>query len=75
MSRHQDWLAQGERCGWRMHGAPWWKRLPIIRHIRALWHSWRAYHWHRYGPGSIGIPTGYDNWVIYGIWYGKERKL
>lgn len=47
-----------------------WKRLPIIRHARALWIGWRIARWYSSGPGSFGIPTGYDHWIVRGIWEG-----
>jgi len=47
-----------------------WKRLPAIRHIRAAWIGWQVMRWYSYGPGMIGIPTGYDQWIVRGIWEG-----
>lgn len=69
-----EWLRQQKKYGWQMPTAPWWKRLPVVRHIRAIWIMWQIERWYAYGPGSIGIRTGYDDWVAYGIWRGMERK-
>jgi hypothetical protein len=47
--------------------APAWKRLPGIRYVRTLWNVLKVSIWYTYGPGSMGIPTGYDSWVLYGM--------
>jgi hypothetical protein len=52
------WQEDAATYGWIMPTAPWYARLPIIRHFRAIGR----------------IPTGYDEWVIYGIATGRERK-
>ncbi|QPC43985.1 hypothetical protein HW532_15580 [Kaustia mangrovi] len=67
------WREAGKLNGWRMPYAPWWKRLPVIRHIRALLIAERIGRWYRHGPGSIGLRTGYDDWVLVGIWHGLEE--
>ena len=61
--------------GWIMPTAPWWKRLPIIRNIRAACLMWRVES-HYSAWGSIGAfgRSGYDEWVIWGIANGFERK-
>ena len=68
------WQKNGIEYDWRMPSAPWWKRLPVIRHARAAWAKFRVECWYAYGPGFIGIRTGYDDWVVFGIWHGQERK-
>jgi hypothetical protein len=50
--------------------APLWKRLPVIRHLRTWRDMWRVSRWYKSGPGSIGVPTGYDSWVLVGMWRG-----
>lgn len=71
----RQWQATGERWGWVMPAAPAWKRLPVIRHLRAVWAKVLIERWYSIGPGSIGIRTGLDDWVVAGIWLGKERPL
>lgn len=73
MSDMERWHQSASDYGWKMPSAPWWKRLPVIRHIRAKWTQIQVERWYAYGPGSIGIRSGYDSWVIYGIWHGKEN--
>lgn len=40
-------------------------RLPVIRHLRALYHTIRV-EWH-YTRCPVGLRTGYDEWVLYAI--------
>lgn len=50
------------------------KRLPIVRHIRWLWGSWRVHRWARHcadlGLG-LGIPNRSDLDVLDAIWRGE----
>ncbi|MDQ0996931.1 hypothetical protein QFZ34_002113 [Phyllobacterium ifriqiyense] len=73
MTDFEKWLRDGELCGWTMPRATLWKRLPVIRQLRSAWAQYQIERWYAYGPGSIGLRTGYDEWVAYGIWHGKER--
>lgn len=70
------WLDDQERHGWIMPAASWWKRLPIIRHCRTIYHGMRAEdaarNWMRCGIG-LGLVNQYDRWVLYGIARGWER--
>ena len=67
------WLEDKCSNGWEMPTASWWKRLPVIRHIRATYHR-RGVARHNAFWLSVGaIPSGYDAWVIYGIAKGLER--
>lgn len=69
-----DWREQGIEYGYTMPKSSWWKRLPIIRHIRTI-KTMIAVEWHySRGMGSIGIRTGYDDWVLWGMWRGLEEK-
>lgn len=69
-----DWLVTGTANGWTMPSAPRWKRLPIIRHVRALIEARRVDDWYETGPGALGaFRTGSDAWVVLGIWLGMER--
>lgn len=72
MTDDDRWYQHAKDNGWQMPVAPWWKRLLIIRHARALYHKWQIEKWYAVGPGSIGLRTGYDDWIIYGIWAGRE---
>ena len=76
MSYKEDlvlWRAQGLRNRWRMPTAPVWKRLPVIRHVRAVVAAYQTARWYSDGPGAIGIATGYDDWALWGMWHGLER--
>jgi hypothetical protein len=70
------WREVADENGWIMPTAVWWKRLPIIRNIRAAYHTYQAEKWAS-AWGSCGVGLGsvnaYDRWVIYGIATGKER--
>lgn len=50
------------------------KRLPLIRHVRFWWHSYRVHRW-AYMWGQAGIGLGWPNqsdlrW-LQDIWEGK----
>lgn len=68
------WRERGEENGWVMPAAPAWKRLPVIRLVRAtclLIQIQRHYRFCR----SLGMfPSGYDEWVVFGIRFGQERR-
>ena len=66
------WRMCGKNHNWKMPIIPRWKRLPIVRHILTWKAMWEVERWYTYGPGSIGIPTGYDNWVLDGMWNNWE---
>lgn len=68
----ERWWFDGGKNGWEMPSAPRWKRLPIIRHVRAIFGAIMVERWYHSGPGLIGIRTGYDEWVLFGIWHGLE---
>lgn len=74
MGDFERWKADGVAYGWVMPAAPWWKRLPVVRHVRAVWNGFWVEVWYRKGPGSLGLRTGYDNWVLWGIAHGHERR-
>lgn len=65
-----EWLKQGRDNGWIMPAAPWWKRLPVIRHLRAAILKSRVEHHNAFWISAGKIPTGYDEWVLFGIWHG-----
>ena len=67
------WMKDKREFGWEMPSAPRWKRLPIIRHIRASYHGRQVARHNAFWRSLGKIPTGYDSWVIYGIAKGLER--
>lgn len=68
-----EWETAGEANDWVMPRAPLWKRLPIVRHVRGIWHSLMIER-HESMWRSLGaLPSGYDRWVVWGIFHGKER--
>lgn len=74
MADHTEWLKDKNANRWVMPYAPWWKRLAGIRHIRSIFLKWKV-EWHyTYGLGIFGLRSGYDDWVLYGIWHGLERN-
>lgn len=70
MSKHQEWFDQGQCNSWNMPVRKLYHRLPIIRHIVTLWSAWQVERWYAAVPG---IRTGYDEWVLYGIWHNLSR--
>ena len=68
------WSKDAREFGWTMPAAPRWKRLPIIRHVRTWWNAYQIHRWYTAGPGMIGLRSGYDNWVLFGIWHGLEQS-
>jgi hypothetical protein len=69
-----NWRIEGRDHGYT---APdrrvWWKRLPLIRHICAVWLSWQVHNyagaWAEVGIG-VGGPNPHDLWVVEGAWHG-----
>ena len=74
MSDMERWLKNGAEYGWSMPYAPWWKRLPIIRHVRTIWNQIQVERWYSNGPGMIGLRSGYDDWILFGMWHGMEAQ-
>lgn len=65
------WHKDQGKHGWVLPpAAPLALRLPIVRHIRCAWHTYRAERT-AYAFSSIGIGIGginqYDRWVLYAI--------
>jgi hypothetical protein len=70
----QNWLADARDNKWVMPTAPWWKRLPVIRHVRAAWNGTKvARHASFYRRLGL-LNSGYDRWVLWGMAHGYERK-
>jgi hypothetical protein len=57
-----------------MPAAPKWKRLPVIRHFRAMYGAYQVARFEREVAFLGGINTGQDDWVLYGIFHGLERN-
>jgi hypothetical protein len=72
------WHEDAARHGWVMPAVSWWKRLPVIRHVRFAVLMRRAFKYRAItaalGLGIGGLPQ-YDRWVLFGIFHGYERKL
>lgn len=68
------WLEDAKQWGWEMPRASWWKRLPVIRHVRAAMARHRVGQWEAFWLSAGLLPRGYDRWVIYGIARGFERS-
>jgi hypothetical protein len=65
-----EWKTIGERNGWGVRPAHWFFRLPVVRHVRAVYHGAKVDR-HNAICRSIGmIPTGSDEWILEGIWRG-----
>ena len=66
------WHEDKVNNGWGMPPAPAWKRMPIIRHIRSIYHSIGVARHEALWMGMGFTPRGYDRWVVYGIRRGWE---
>jgi hypothetical protein len=73
MTDDERWMEDGQTNGWVMPAASWWKRILVVRRLRAMWFSIQVERHNRMWRSIGSIPTGYDSWVIYGIATGKER--
>ena len=71
---YEKWLEDGKRNSWTMPDVPAWKRLPIIRRIRAFRHSMNVQRHNSMWRAMGAIPTGYDEWVLWGMAHGLESK-
>lgn len=67
------WIADMRENNWRMPSAPRWKRLPVIRHIRWFFASIKVRQHERFYTSLGLLRTGYDQWVLYGIFKGYEE--
>lgn len=70
-----DWVKEGQENNWQMPEAPWWARLPIVRHVRATVIR-RKVLLHGVEAAKRGaVPSTYGIWVVFGIWHGQERPM
>src|SRR5690606_24580972 len=67
MSDHAQWLQQGIENGWHLPQRPSVFHLPLIKRIAYAIMMHRLDRWYSSVPG---IRTGYDEWVLYGWFYG-----
>jgi len=71
------WYEDMVRNNWQMPIVAYWKRWPVIRHVRAYWHMTQINRY-RQAMRSTGmgmLDSGYDNWILYGMFRGREGKL
>lgn len=68
------WAITGLRNGWKMPSAPWWKRLPVVRHVRVAYHAARLVIWEDFWTRAGYVPSGYDDWVLAGMLRGWEER-
>lgn len=67
---HREWFYRMEGQGWRLPPKPhWFIRLPIIRHLWVVRQAYLVGRWYSHGIGMFGIRSGFDDWVIYGMWH------
>lgn len=72
-----NWRQVGNRNGWTMPVAPWWKCLPIIRHMRGVIGALRMKRLQKLARASdieIGGQCKFEIWVNYGIWRGLDTN-
>lgn len=68
---NREWFDDKTKNNWELPGkANFFLRLPIIRHIRTIWHSILIDRHNRFWRSLGMIPTGYDHWVLYAMWRG-----
>jgi hypothetical protein len=73
MNKHAVWEEDGKLNQWKMPECHWFFRLCLIRHVRAIFKLCLVQYWYALGGGSFyGLRTGYDSWVLYGIWHGLK---
>ena len=74
MPSYKLWKEEGEKNDWKMPNAPLWKRLPIIRRIRAAIISHRMErHYAQWRAVGAVFRQPYDDWALWGIAHGFER--
>lgn len=66
-----NWQRIGRENKWEMPRAPHrFLRFPVVRHLWVLRQAWLVDRHYSHGLGSIGVRTGYDEWVLWGMWRG-----
>ena len=64
-----EWQQDAYGMGWAMPSAPLWKRLPVIRHARAV----LMYAELRGMEKATGRYQPLRRWLALGTWKGKEN--
>ena len=60
------WREDAADNGWSLPPpASAWKRLPVIRLFRTVYHAWRMEAHYEMWPNSLR--SGYDEWVLYAM--------
>jgi len=72
MTKHLSWHEQVERNNWQLPPRPFMYRLPIIRRLRYAWDMHQLDRWYSAVPG---VRTGFDEWCLYGWWYGLSCRV
>jgi hypothetical protein len=75
MTDLQAWEQDGREMGWTMPAAPRWKRLPVIRRVRAIFLAIKVHRHNAIHTSRGAIISGYDQWVLWGIAHGMEGDL
>lgn len=69
--RKEQWLEDGAKNGWEpMRPATRWKRLPVIRHMRAFYLKVQIERHYVVWNAMGAMRSGYDDWALVGIWRG-----
>jgi hypothetical protein len=63
----EEWEDVRKQRGFVMPKAAWYKRLWVIRHVRAVW---KLYAYLKNDKRA----SPYTSWLCHGIWLGKEEK-
>lgn len=71
----EEWYQAEADQGWELpEPAAWPWRAWGVRHVRALWHGYRAdklaREWAEIGGIGDGYMPPYDEWRLYAIWRG-----
>ena len=69
-----EWQRHAALSGWTMPRVPGWWRWWGVRHVRAIWGGFGLARHDAFYRRMGLIPTGYDRWVLFGIWHGLELK-
>lgn len=68
LDTEDKWISYGALYDWTPPPkAAWYYRLPILRLFRFAYNAWLV---ERHYSMCIGIRTGYDDWVLFGIMRG-----
>ncbi|WP_139975807.1 hypothetical protein [Ochrobactrum sp. CGA5] len=71
MADHYGWRAQGAIGDYHLPPRPFLYRVPVIKRFKYAYDMWKLDRWYSAVPG---IRTGYDEWCLYGWWYGLTME-